>query len=515
LLEHASPLPAPPMHQRGRRMRRLWRSRASLVLQATLPSIASAEVVVGACQPRFFPPSYPGANITVHNGMSLQDVCFEGPGPFRVFVIGDWGGRGSPPKPVTVKKRPWVPVIDDTAQERVAAQMARRAVTANPDYLLNVGDNFYWSGAEVFCDKPQEWTSQWNGIFETVYAGPGLDGKQWLGVLGNHDYGGYRFDSGWPQTIAYTWAPPGRWMTPAQYWTVTVRYPGFSVDYYFVDSNVFDAGDPKADPEHNMCSLEHNHLGNCAVQGGPGSVWSCPVYFANLWTAQQHWLDRKLADSSADWQVVVTHFPPKWGRNDWEPLADKHGIDLFVSGHEHLQFVWGPEDPRNFLAPSAWIVSGGGGGIQSEVGVDAVSGNDDGYGFMELTLARDWLEIVAVSHGGHVRSTTRLRPRLPATSTTTMTTVTSTTSTSSTTTSTTTTTTLGLAAVLGEATPVVLPLLVGLSGAAAASFLIAHYRGPCRNYGALPPEPTGLINPSSAAGCGREERKLRLIVTLD
>jgi len=368
------------------------------------------------CTPAFVAPPHPGNNLTLHNGVALQDVCFQGPGPFHVFVLGDWGGHGVPARPVDDKKRPWVDAVDGFAQQRVAAQMAKRAATSRPDYLLNVGDNFYWAGVETSCTHPEVWTSQWGTTFEGIYGGFGLDGKPWLGVLGNHDYGGFLFTNGWTQTIAYTWFPGGRWMTPAQYWAVKVSYPSFSVDYYFVDSNIFNAMDVNDNPDHNMCSLQHNPEGNCSEYGGPASVWECPGYFKALWHVQQHWLEQRLSNSRSDWQIVVTHFPPTWGQRLWVSLADKYGIDLIITGHVHYQRVVGPEDHDNFLAPSAWIVSGGGGGISSFTDVDA-EGDDDSYGFVDLTLEKEEINITAISHGGQVRATKRLLPRSAAAAT--------------------------------------------------------------------------------------------------
>jgi len=306
--------------------------------------------------------------------------------------------------------------VDDRAQQRVAGQMRRRAAESNPDYVLNAGDNFYWGGIQTLCGaRPyaQVDTGQWGPIYEEVYRGPGLDGKQWLGVLGNHDYGGFTFSSGWDQVIGYTWGGPppctGRWMTPAQYWSARAEYPDFSVDYFFLDTNVFDAFDPHDNPDHNICSLQHTPNGaSCGAQG-PSSVWDCPAWFRRLWRDQTDWLQRRLSNSSADWQVAVTHFPPTFGRAGWERLVERHGIDLIVSGHVHQQEVHYME-AGNFLRPTAWIVSGGGGGITSE-GVPDAEGADDQYGFFDITLFKEEILIQAISHGGQVRSGTKVLPR--------------------------------------------------------------------------------------------------------
>lgn len=382
------------------------------------------------CTDRFLIPPAP-EHATDYNGIRLPDACFLDPGPHHVFVIGDWGGvldADMQPPPVPADRRAnifptlardFVTGADDVAQLNVAREMRRRSATHPPEYILNLGDAFYWGGVLVRCGGPvdgvRDFTGQWQHVFEDVYRGGGLEGKQWLGVLGNHDFGGFLFTRGWDQMIGYTWtsAHPstGRWLIPALYWTVTVRYPGFSVEYFFVDTNVFDAFAPDDDGGHNMCSAAHNGDGATCGLVGPASAEECPRWFQRLWDTELAWLESGLNASKAEWQVVVTHFPPEDGLEQWSRLSAAYGIDLIVSGHRHQQEVHADE-PGNVLGPTAVIVSGGGGGITSE-STPSATGEDDQYGFMDLTLTRDEIMVVAISHRGQIRSTTCLRPRLP------------------------------------------------------------------------------------------------------
>ncbi|CAK9053945.1 unnamed protein product, partial [Durusdinium trenchii] len=53
------------------------------------------------------------------------------------------------------KRCGWLKDVDVPAQHLVADQMIKRAKENNPDYLLNVGDNFYWGGIFGKCgDTP-------------------------------------------------------------------------------------------------------------------------------------------------------------------------------------------------------------------------------------------------------------------------------------------------------------------------------------------------------------------------
>jgi hypothetical protein len=356
--------------------------------------------------------------------------------------------------------------VDVHPQLLVKDQMVKRAADSNPDYVLNVGDSFYWGGVNDWCGAPDMTTpyshggtgvdkvDQFKKIYEEVYIGHGLDGKQWLGVLGNHDFGGWMFNHAWDQMIGYTWSAQswGRWFMPALYYQVTVRYPDFSVDYYFLDTNVWDALDPNNDDPHNICSLQHNG-DKASCPAGLSNVWACPGWFKNMWQQQKGWLEERVPLSTADWRIAVTHFPPYFGLDEWKDLAKHHQFDLIVSGHRHSQFTrtfgdnssliwpdWGKDAWKagytDFLDPISWVVSGGGGGVTSEHAPEE-DGDDDQYGFMDLTLSRETLTVEAISHSGILRRKIDVGHVFNHTSTTS----TQTTSTTTTTTPTTTTTT--------------------------------------------------------------------------
>ncbi|CAE8588237.1 unnamed protein product [Polarella glacialis] len=302
--------------------------------------------------------------------------------------------------------------------------MSHRSKVSRPRFVLNAGDMFYWGGIEAHCGlstlKVTDPKEQFTKVFEQVYTGEGLAGVPWLGTLGNHDFGERSYTNGWDQIIAYTWGPGGRWVTPALYWRQRIHHADFVADFFFVDTNFNDVNKlcSSARLQTNGQNL-HAHSykadniqdANCGV-AGPTSLSECVSWFHDLWSAQLAWLEDELYASTAkaNWQVVVTHYPPEqgWQLATWRRLSAMYGIDLFVTGHRHQQEVHpagtGP------LGDTAHVVSGGGGGITSEK-VPSVSGHDDQYGFMDISLSRQQLKIKAISHGGVIRSVTMVKPR--------------------------------------------------------------------------------------------------------
>merc|ERR1712100_361800 len=148
------------------------------------------------------------------------------------MAIGDWGGmcnfednvckEGETVQPMKNNREKHA--SDKDAQQRVAKSMKERATKYPPEFILSLGDHFYPGGIDVHCGKTDENPNyQWNKMFEDIYDNKTL-GVDWMGTLGNHDYGGTCFVKGWDQQIAYTWSESGRWVMPAQYFKRRVQF---------------------------------------------------------------------------------------------------------------------------------------------------------------------------------------------------------------------------------------------------------------------------------------------------
>eukprot|EP00931_Biecheleriopsis_adriatica_P038400 TRINITY_DN2199_c0_g2_i3.p1 TRINITY_DN2199_c0_g2~~TRINITY_DN2199_c0_g2_i3.p1 ORF type:complete len:613 (-),score=116.89 TRINITY_DN2199_c0_g2_i3:43-1791(-) len=393
----------------------------------------------------------PPKTVSTYNGVAWETMKVHGRKEMHIFAIGDWGaldgtlpgvqamvqyGGGNTPGPHTMARWRgpcktkdmvncfagshckhschWSDAVDGHAQLHVATQMQKRAAAKDPDFFLNVGDNFYWGGVNTFCGmSPMDeigYTArhQFNNIFESIYTGPGVDGKPWFSVLGNHDYGGFQFNKAWDQQIAYTWASD-RWRMPAVYWMQRVEYPdlGFSAEFFMLDSNAMDVKPLHGDPEHNICGAKHNPQGaSCAKTGGPKDVRDCFKFMWDLWREQQHWLERKLQHSNADWQVAVTHFNCGHQAEWYKKLHLHHGLDLLVTGHTHVQAI---HHKMHQLGGMTCFITGGGGGITSEGDPNHPHSNQ--YGFFDLTISKHSMTIESINYMGEQVGKVHIQPK--------------------------------------------------------------------------------------------------------
>lgn len=83
-------------------------------------------------------------------------------------------------------------------------------------------------------------------------------------------------------------------------------------------------------------------------------------------TAQKAWLDSILAESPKKWTIVTTHLPfysPKESRDNvhlrkhFQPILEKHGVDLVLTGHDHSYGRGMVTDTPNTKPAIMYIVS--------------------------------------------------------------------------------------------------------------------------------------------------------------
>lgn len=183
-------------------------------------------------------------------------------------------------------------------QYDVAAAMERYR-RANPFRLaVLAGDNIYNNGE---IEKIQ-------AVFERPYAPLLQSGVKFRAVLGNHDI---RTNNGIDQ----------------------LRYPGF-----------------------NMAGRYYQ------FQEGPVAFFALDTNGNADWNQQLAWLDRALQASNAPWKVVFGHHPIYssgfYGVNRTlisrlVPLFKRHGVQLYISGHDHSYERTQPIDGTTYLIVGA------------------------------------------------------------------------------------------------------------------------------------------------------------------
>lgn len=412
------------------------------LLQAKLGSVskhsAGAFANSSGCPPRRgFPPAPTSA--LQHNGISWPDMCIPQATNLHFFIMGDYGGitcgdaatlgNGGDPNSWTCHGRQglYAKTADNTAdkpgrylsgsdynaQSLVAAEMVKRARISKPDYVLSGGDNFYFGGIDLKCGHPMNQIHprtklQFQVVFEDMYRGVDVP---FFSVMGNHDYGGRSFTAAWDQQIAYTWGAgtSKRFILPGLYWRQHVDYPagGFSVDYFMVDTNKGDAHPWQVDPNHNICGKFNHPSASCAKMGGPDNRINCHQWFDKIWREQSAWLNKGLAESKAQWKIIVTHFPPsQFMRGYWIDMHRKYGIDLLVTSHKHDQELHLNDGGYGGMS---WLIAGGGGGITSEQQPGQHGRGKSQYGFMDVTITKDEMKIESINEHGYLHETRTTR----------------------------------------------------------------------------------------------------------
>lgn len=226
-------------------------------------------------------------------------------GAVQFLAVGDWGGV---PEPPFVTPR----------EAATAAAMGRAATERGADFVLALGDNFYYDGVR------NEWDPRFQETFERVFTSPGLRALPWFVLAGNHDHHGNV-----SAQLAYS-RRSERWRFPHYYYSLRLHLPGTNVTARLL---VLDTV--------LLCGATDD-FGGRAAPGGPSDTEAA--------REQLSWLQGRLAASKHDRYVLVAGHYPVWSVAEHgptecllrllRPLLRRYRVTAYLCGHDHnLQFL--------------------------------------------------------------------------------------------------------------------------------------------------------------------------------
>jgi 3',5'-cyclic AMP phosphodiesterase CpdA len=248
----------------------------------------------------------------------------------------------------------WLATADggsgDANQRAVGLAMAGQLQRTPIDLVLLGGDNIYNDGDIRLVNR----------AFQQPYRELIAAGVPFHAVLGNHDI---RSDNGAGQLAYAPFGMKGRWYN-------LLRGP---VEFFLIDTNT-----------------------------------NAP------WQHQLPWLRRVLAASTAPWKVVVGHHPIRssgfYGDDPvaiarMAPLFRRHGVQLYINGHEHNYERSRPIDGTTYL-----VVGNGGASLRPIVPSANSAVVASVYGFACLRADAASLTIEAWNTRGDRLDRARLSP---------------------------------------------------------------------------------------------------------
>ena len=275
-------------------------------------------------------------------GEAAEDSRPKGKG-LHLFAIGDFGTSGK--------------------EQLAVASAMRQYITEkeiSPDALLLLGDNIYSRAKDGFSTE----SIRWKNTFEDVYPKSAFSCKA-PAVLGNHDYhdniGGEKIQLDYSKTKNTRYHLPEKWYR-------------------------LDLGSPE--PLVTLLALDSN-LPDVSGRSGKPSLTSDEV------AAQHDWFRRELEKPRAPFTIVMAHHPvySNGSHGDtkglhqagWADLLEKHGVHLYLCGHDHDLQHLELEDLK-----TSFVLSGGGGANLRQLKPKRkVPYARDFHGFTHLEISTD------------------------------------------------------------------------------------------------------------------------------
>jgi 3',5'-cyclic AMP phosphodiesterase CpdA len=234
------------------------------------------------------------------------------------------------------------------AQQEVGDQMAAARARFPFELVLMLGDNMYGR------QQPQDFIDKFERPYTTLLAA----GVRFFAALGNHDNQSNRFYKGYN-------------MGGERYYTLARQ----DVRFFVLDTNLMDA-------------------------------------------AQLAWIETALQQSTEEWKIVYFHHPlySDGGRHGsnvelrvvLEPLLVRHGVDVVLSGHEH---VYERIKPQKGIT---YFVAGSSGQLRKgdlQPSAMMAAGFDEDQAFMLVEIVGEEMLFETISRTGRVVDSGIIRER--------------------------------------------------------------------------------------------------------
>lgn len=230
-------------------------------------------------------------------------VTYRTDGDVNMILLGDWGGMPTPP-------------YASPFEEVTALQIMREAKLQNSDFVVALGDNFYFNGVTDEYDKRFQTT------FERVFSNEEFQSVPWFVVGGNHDH--YGNITGQVEYSKHS----KRWNFPSLWYTIKVKTPKFNATIVMIDTVM-------------LCgNTDDDHV---ADQPDPET--------RDQWNAvdQITYIEDQLKNNKDDYVFVAGHFPV-WSvaehgptqclLDHLKPMLQKYKVSAYMCGHDHnLQHI--------------------------------------------------------------------------------------------------------------------------------------------------------------------------------
>jgi len=317
-------------------------------------------------------------------------------GRIRFIAVGDWGGVDHFP-------------YHTEEQIETADGMAKIAAEQGSEFVLALGDNFYYSGL-MDDDHAQ---MRFEQTFEKVYNQQALQ-VPWHIIGGNHDYCG---DIQKQITIATDTS--NRWSFPDLNYKISKEFTDengrtVKLDIVMIDT-MHIAG--------FRCVAEELNEEFFAQPPGPLSLVEA--------TTTLSWIESALSESEADYLVVAGHYPIyspcSHGNTDelihkLHPLLKKYGVTAYISGHEHCQFHYAFDSMDYFLTGTGngcCYAADNRESLPQEGDLKYLLADSQNYsgssgvngGFASFDVGADDLKIIIHRENGESLYETKLKPR--------------------------------------------------------------------------------------------------------